>query len=93
MEIQQLPANANRMLLYQSVQNRAKTAVARPPVQGDIVAADTGDQTKVQKISVLIPDNKIPKVEEIKKMIQCNGYPYKSDVYKAVARMVESALN
>ena len=88
MNIQQVSTDANRMLLYQAAQNRGKTAAAPLPI-----LADTAGQTKTQNVPVLLPDNKIPSVDEIKKMIQDDGYPFKSDIYKAIARIVKSDMN
>lgn len=93
LEIQQLSSATNRMVLYQSAQNKAAAASARPPVLGENTLAIKADPNKTMELPLLLPDNKIPKVEEIKKMIQDNGYPFKSDIYKAIARIVEQDLN
>jgi hypothetical protein len=91
-EIQQVSANASRMLSYGPAPNRVKPAVPRSSVQSSVDVPETFGPKNIQN-AVLIPDNRIPKVEEIKKMIQSNGYPFKSDVYKAVARIVEGDFN
>jgi hypothetical protein len=89
MEIQLLSSDTNRMLLYQSTRNKARTAVAQPPLQGENTLANAADPNKIKELPVLLPDNKIPKVEELKEMIKANGYPYKSDIYKAITRIID----
>jgi hypothetical protein len=94
MEIQQLSSTANLMSLYGQIPaGGAKKAAARPPVQIENNIPDAPVLKNLSTKPVLFPENKIPKVEEIKEMIQNNGYPFKSDIYKAIARIVESDLN
>jgi len=93
MQIQQISPDVNRMILYGQASTGAKKAAARPPVQIENNVPETTVAKSLENKPVLIPDNKIPKVEEIKRMIQNNGYPFKSTLYKAIAHIVESDLN
>jgi hypothetical protein len=77
-----------------SAPNNVKAPAAKPPVKSDSVAVDTFDRKDLpQTAPLLIPDNKIPKVEEIKKMIQNDGFPFKTDLYKAISRLVQGDMN
>lgn len=93
MQIQQLSPDVNRMILYGQASTGAKKAAARPPVQIENNVPDSTVSKNLETKPVLLPENKIPKVEEIKEMIQNNGYPFKSSIYKAIAHIVESDLN
>lgn len=92
MTIQQISSDTGRMLYNGPAPNRGKPVVAKPAVQESIVVQEILGEKSLPN-GVIIPENKIPKVEEIKKMIQNNGYPFKSDIYKAIARIVGSDLN
>lgn len=94
MTIQQLSADASRMQPYGPAPSKARVPAARPFAQSDTgVVVPSGWKNLDIPVPVLIADNKIPKVEEIRKMIENNGYPYKSSIYKAVTNIVERDLN
>jgi hypothetical protein len=92
--IQQAVPDVNRLIYYGQAPGKAKPA-PRPAVQISTISTvlpETTDKNRATR-EILVPENRLPKVEEIEKMIQDNGYPFKSSIYKAVAHIVESDLN
>jgi len=85
MEIQRVSSDIGRMQRYGPAPARVKAAAPSAPAAIAAVA--------IQNAYITVPEVKVPKAEEIKKLIQSNGYPYKSDVYKAVSRILEHDLN
>jgi hypothetical protein len=90
MEIQELSSDISRMQRYGPASTPASVRVETPTVPGSHSVADTAE---IRNAYVMTPEVKIPKAEEIKKLIQSNGYPFKSDIYRAISRLTEQDQN
>ena len=89
MNIQPVSSDISRMQRYGPTPGAARVKAA--PVSSEPVPFAKTEA--IQSTLISLPEVKVPKAEEIKKMIQNNGYPFKSDLYKAVTRIVAADLN